>query len=291
MKEIHTETVLHKRRERFRARIAIYAKLFILLDFVGLALAIITLYLGWVKPIHFILFLTLFVLTELGITLGFHRLFSHRAFVAKKSMVYLFGILGCMAAQGPILYWVSAHRQHHQHSDQEHDPHSPVRKGFWYAHIGWMLEHDPVMHRNLVRDLKNQPEILWMDRHYLKWLLLGFALPTLAAGLYLGSWQGAVLGFIWGGLFRMFAVHQCTWAVNSICHLFGHRAYHTHDSSRNNVMVAVFTMGEGWHNNHHAYPRSARQGLRWWQWDPTYYCIWVLQKCGLVKGVRLPNSV
>lgn len=281
----------NKRRERAINKTRAYAKFIIWLGTFGALLAFATWYVGWVQPIHVILLISLFALTELGITIGFHRLFTHRAFVANKSIVFLFGILGCMAAQGPILYWATSHRQHHQHSDDKLDPHSPVQGGFWHAHMGWMLGHEMELRRTLVRDLRHDPQVQWIDRHYIKWLVLGFVTPAVIAGLWTGTLQGVVTGFIWGGLFRMFLVHHCTWMVNSICHIFGRRAYATSDNSRNNAIVAVLTMGEGWHNNHHAYPRSARHGLRWWQWDPSYYCIWLLEKLKLIKGVRLPGSI
>jgi stearoyl-CoA desaturase (delta-9 desaturase) len=279
-----------KRRARLMRKTSLIAKFVIGLGTLGALLALATIALKWVHPIHVVLLFIFFVLTEFGITIGFHRLFTHRAFIAHNGLVVVLGILGSMAAQGPILYWASAHRQHHRHSDHDLDPHSPVKRGFWYAQMGWLMDHDLPVRRTIIRDLKHNPMVLWIDRNYLLWYLLGLAIPMLIAGLWDLSWQSALTGLIWGGLFRMFLVHHCTWMVNSICHLFGKRPYDTHDNSRNNALVAILTMGEGWHNNHHAYPRSARHGLLWWQWDPSYYFIWLLQKLKIIHHVRLPGS-
>ena len=240
-----------------------------------------------------------YVLTVLGVTVGFHRLYSHRAFATGRAVRAALGIAGSMSAQGPLLFWVATHRRHHAHSDQQGDPHSPqVRagrpggalRGLWFAHIGWMFDHEPEDWSRHARDVLRDPTAFWVTRWYLGWVLLGIALPAVLAGLAERSFQAAAMGALWAGLVRMFLVHHATWSVNSLCHVLGGRPFATRDHSRNNAMVALLTFGEGWHNNHHAFPRSARHGLLSWQPDPSYWLIRLLERIGLVHQVRRPTA-
>jgi stearoyl-CoA desaturase (delta-9 desaturase) len=206
---------------------------------------------------------TLYVITGIGVTMGYHRLLTHRSFQTPRAIEYLLTALGALANQGGPLKWVAAHRLHHQHSDQEGDPHSP-RHGLWWAHMLWWMPRvpqldDPDLYGRYVADLANDPAQRLFQRFY---VLLPLALAGLLFGL--GQWAGG-LGLswvIWGMCVRTAFVHHATWLVNSATHIWGYRSYATRDRSTNLWWVALLTFGEGWHNNHHAFPRSARHGLR-----------------------------
>jgi stearoyl-CoA desaturase (delta-9 desaturase) len=252
--------------------------------------------LGWSELAAFGL---LYAISGLGITTGFHRLFSHKAFKTTASLRYALAVAGSLSAQGSLLWWVAEHRQHHRTADAPGDPHSPhlhgdgrfpLLRGLSHAHMGWMFDWRS---RDLMRqipDLLADTGLVWIDRLNLVWIALGFLLPAIVCGLIAGSWMGALQGFVWGGLVRMFVVNHVTWSVNSICHTYGRRDFRAPDKSTNQPIVAVLAIGEGWHNNHHAFPNSARHGLLKWQVDPTYWLIRVLEAAGLVWDVRTPSS-
>jgi stearoyl-CoA desaturase (Delta-9 desaturase) len=239
----------------------------------------------------------MYLLTMIGITVGFHRLFTHRSFQTVAPVQFILGVLGSMTFQGPLLSWVGRHRLHHQHSDQDGDPHSPyphgeglwgLFRGFWHAHIGWAFAPMPDWLDRYAGDLRKSRMLRIVDVLFPLWAFLGVALPALI-GLMVGGWRGAIAGFVWGGLVRIFLGHHVTWSVNSVCHLWGTRPYACEDESRNNAIVGVLALGEGWHNNHHAFPLSARHGLRWWQVDISYLVIQLLVLCRLAWKVRLPS--
>ncbi len=245
-----------------------------------------------VTPLDLALTATLYALTMLGITGGFHRHFTHRAFQAHPAVRWALGALGSMAGQGPLLYWAAAHRRHHRHADRPGDPHSPWAppgaepdgpRGFWHAHVGWMLTPTSEDWVRLVPDLLKDPLAFALHRHYFTLVAAGLALPALVGGLATGSLAGALTGFLWGGLARMCLVHHATWLVNSWCHLRGGRAHATADRSTNAWAVALLTLGEGWHNNHHAAPAAVRHGRAWWQLDLTYGAVWSLARLGLAS--------
>ncbi|HZW08880.1 MAG TPA: acyl-CoA desaturase [Phycisphaerales bacterium] len=249
---------------------------------------------GWVE---LGLLLGMYVLTGLGVTVGYHRLFTHKSFETGRVLTAVFGILGSMSVEGPVLRWVAFHRKHHQHSDRPGDPHSPhehgegvwaTLKGFVSAHMGWMMRASDVDVGRYVVDLRKRRLVRVVSALFPVWVLLSMLLPALIGGLVTLSWSGALLGFLWGGLVRILLVHHVTWSVNSVCHLWGTRPFKSHDESRNNPIVGVLAFGEGWHNNHHAFPTSARHGLRWWEIDTSYLVIWTLAKLGLVWNVRVP---
>lgn len=240
----------------------------------------------------------MYLVTQLGITIGFHRLFTHRSFETVPVARLLLGIAGSMAAQGPLLFWVSEHRQHHQKSDSDGDPHSPYRmgatplnslRGFWHAHVGWMLDHGSDAWQANARDIFSERLSLRISQFYLWWVAAGVFLPGLMAGFWHRSLKQAALGALWGGLVRIFLVHHATWSVNSVGHMMGRRAFATPDQSRNNGFIALITCGEGWHNNHHAFPSSARHGLERWQWDMSYVVIRLLVRAGLARNLKLPS--
>lgn len=250
---------------------------------------------GWVQ---LSLLAGMYLASGFGVTIGFHRLFSHRSFDAPRPVKWTLAILGSMATEGPLLRWVATHRRHHQHSDGEDDPHSPhhhgggirgILAGFWHAHIGWMFYADPPDLYRHVRDLSADPALKRISDWCILWILLGLAIPAVLGGILLGSWSGALQGFIWGGLVRICVVHHATWSINSVCHMWGARPFRSQDESRNSFLCGVLGLGEGWHNNHHAFPASARHGLRWWEIDLSYMVIWLMERFGLVYKVRVPS--
>jgi stearoyl-CoA desaturase (Delta-9 desaturase) len=268
--------------------------------FAGLVVALVLVWgwgFGWIE---LALMVGMYVLTALGVTVGFHRLFTHKSFETTPVVRFVLAALGSMAVQGSVLKWVAVHRRHHQHSDTPDDPHSPhhrgrgvlgVIRGFWHAHIGWAFTPDPPDLDRYVKDLRQSASVRVASALFPLWIVLGLAIPAVLGGLLSGSWDGVLLGFLWGGLVRVFLVHHVTWSVNSVCHLWGSQPYPEKDHSRNNLILGVLALGEGWHNNHHAFPSSARHGLRWWQIDVSYYVIRLLTFVGLAWKVRVPEPI
>ncbi len=238
-----------------------------------------------------------YALTGFGITVGYHRLFTHRSFECPRWVRAAFAIAGSMALQGPVIRWVADHRRHHAFSDQAGDPHSPhvsesgrgaVRR-FFDSHAGWFFSAEKTRPRRYAPDLLDDPLIRGIDRLYLVWMVLTFALPF-ALGLTLGgSLDAGVSALLWGGFVRLFLVHHVTWCINSVCHVFGSRPHATRDRSTNNAWLAIPSLGESWHNNHHAFPTSARHGLAWWQVDLSALLIGALSAVGLASNVRGPR--
>jgi stearoyl-CoA desaturase (Delta-9 desaturase) len=216
----------------------------VILPLIGLALAIAFLWGRGITWLELGLFVAMYVITAGGITVGYHRLFTHSSFQTPAFVRALFAIAGSMAVQGPLLTWVAVHRKHHQHSDHEEDPHSPhahgggvigMLKGMWHAHLGWVFEPKPHGLARYVKDLIDDRTVLIVDKLFPVWVALGLLLPAVIAGLWTGTWTGALLGFIWGGLVRVFMVHHVTWSINSVCHVWGTRPFKSHDQSTNNL--------------------------------------------------------
>ncbi len=235
------------------------------------------------------------MLTAVGITVGYHRLFTHRAFETNKVVQFVLAVLGSMAVEGPLLKWVAIHRRHHQCSDTPDDPHSPHEQGdgflgllcgLWHAHVGWFFQPDPPNLPHYVKDLRQSETLRIASALFPLWATLSLLIPAALGGLLTHSWLGVVTGLVWGGLARIFLVHHVTWSINSICHLWGRQPFRTGDQSRNNFVFGVLGFGEGWHNNHHAFPTSPKFGLRWWQIDLGYWFIWMLALLGLATRVR-----
>lgn len=222
----------------------------------------------------------LYWLRIFAIGAGYHRYFSHRAYRTSRVFQFLLAFASQSSAQRGVLWWAAKHRLHHKHSDTELDPHSPVRRSFLYAHFGWIfVPNNEITDYTAVRDLTRFPELMWLDRHtYTPAILLGIACWLV------GGWPGLVVGFCWSTV----AVWHGTFSINSVAHMSGRKRYVTGDQSRNNWLLALITMGEGWHNNHHAYQASVRQGFRWWEYDPTFYALRVLSWCGVVWDLHLP---
>ena len=243
------------------------------------------------------LFIGMYLLTALGITIGFHRLFVHRSFETYTWVKFVLAVFGSMAVQGSLFKWVAFHRRHHQHSDRPDDPHTPhqsgrgvfgVIRGAWHAHIGWLFQPDPPGLSEYVKDLEKSRALRVADA-VARVGRPGARDPGVIGGLVKGRWLGVWAGLIWGGPVRIFLVHHVTWSVNSACHLWGLRPYASEDESRNNVVFGILALGEGWHNAHHAFPTSARHGLRWWQIDVSYYLIRLLALLGLAWKIRVPS--
>ena len=271
----------------------------VIVPFLGLVAAVVFLWGRGFSWVELGLLLGMYAVTIVGIGVGYHRLFTHRAFETNRVVEFILAALGSMAVQGPLLRWVATHRCHHQHSDQHGDPHSPhdqgrgilgMLRGLWHAHVGWMFEPGPANLAHYVKDLRQSRLLRTMSALFPVWVAVGLLIPAVLGGLLTGTWMGALFGLVWGGLARVFLVHHVTWSVNSVCHLWGRRPFRSHDHSRNNFVFGVLAFGEGWHNNHHAYPTSARHGLRWWQIDMNYWVIYALAQLGLARKVSLPAN-
>ncbi len=259
----------------------------------------------WEQALHtsdLIVFAIVYSLTGFGITVGFHRHLTHRAFKAKRPVRGALAILGSAAVEGPVISWVADHRKHHAFTDEPGDPHSPhvghggglrgALRGLAHAHLGWLYDHSQrALKTRYAPDLMNDSLIRFVDRTFALWVLAGLAVPFGLGWAIGGSIHHALTGLLWGGLVRMFVLHHVTYSINSLCHFFGRRDYETDDESRNLAWLAPLSFGESWHNNHHAFPTSARHGLRRWQIDSGAAVIWVLEKLGLAWDVvRAPRT-
>ena len=268
----------------------------VIVPFVATIAAMILFWNRIVTPADLVIALSMYLITGIGVTVGFHRLLTHKSFQTFRPVQYLFAILGSMSVQGPVITWTADHRKHHAHTDEEGDPHSPhvghgegfrgVMGGLWHAHIGWsMSEHGRADRERYAADLCEDPGMVLIDRLFPLWMILSLAIPTLAGYLVTGTAAGAFGGFLWGGLVRIFFVHHITWSINSLCHFMGTRRFDTDDYSTNVFWLALPSFGEAWHNNHHAFPRSADNGLKRWELDPSAWVITGMEKLGLAYNV------
>jgi stearoyl-CoA desaturase (Delta-9 desaturase) len=249
-----------------------------------------------VGPHDLVVAFAMYFLTGFGVTVGFHRMLTHRSFRTSKPVEYFFAAAGSMAVQGPVINWVADHRKHHAHTDEEGDPHSPhvgagkgvkgALRGLLHAHVGWLLtEHGRADRAKYARDLVEDRGMRIVDKGFVGWVLLGLALPAALGWLITGSYTGALSGLLWGGLVRVFLLHHVTWSINSVCHFFGRRRFETEDRSTNVWWLAIPSMGEAWHHNHHAFPRSATHGLGRLELDLSAGVIWAMEQLGLVWDV------
>jgi stearoyl-CoA desaturase (Delta-9 desaturase) len=268
----------------------------VLVPFAATLAAIVLLWDRLVSWHELVLLAVMYLITAGGITVGFHRLLTHRSFRTHKPTEYAFAALGSMAVQGPVIAWVADHRKHHAHTDVEGDPHSPhvghgdgvigVLRGLWHAHTGWLLsEHGRAEWSRYARDLTEDRGMRLINRRFVSLVVLGLALPAGAGFLITGTVAGAATGLLWGGLVRIFFVHHVTWSVNSICHFLGTRRFDVEDRSTNVFWLALPSLGESWHHNHHAFPRSAVHGLRRWELDPSALLIGAMEGVGLAWNV------
>jgi stearoyl-CoA desaturase (delta-9 desaturase) len=251
---------------------------------------------GW-SPVALWVALAAYAVRMFAITAFYHRYCSHRAFCTSRALQLALALLGASAVQRGPLWWAAHHRRHHRHSDGEHDAHSPARDGFWWSHVGWLLARENFRtRREEVRDLARYPELCFLDRFDalvpLACLVLSYALGAVLARVAPELGTSGPQMLVWGFVVSTVALYHGTFAINSFAHRFGSRRFATQDASRNNALLALLTLGEGWHNNHHQFPGAARQGLRWWELDATYYVLRLLAALGLVWDLRaVPASV
>jgi stearoyl-CoA desaturase (delta-9 desaturase) len=288
---------MDERQEKFQ-RLSVL--IFTIVPFVGLGFAILMFWGSGLSPVDAGIALFFYLFTGLGVTIGFHRLFTHQSFSATRPLKIALALGGSMSVQGAIIDWVSTHRRHHAFSDQNGDPHSPhldegpglkgVIRGLWHAHIGWLATPEKTERERWSRDLLKDPDILKIDRMF-GWLtLITFVLPAVLGGLITWSFTGAVTAFLWGSLARVFLLHHVTWSINSICHFFGRRPFESNDFSTNNWVLSLLSFGESWHNNHHAFPTSAVHGIGKWQFDMTGSMIRLFQRLRLARDVKLVSA-
>lgn len=244
-----------------------------------------------------VVFLLLWAATGLGVTVGYHRLFTHRAFAAPGRVRAALAFCGALAGQGPVISWAAIHRRHHELSDEAGDPHSPnlhgqtlagILKGLTHAHYTWMFEHDYPNAAHYTADLLRDRSIQWVNRNYYPIAVGGLFVPGLLCGVVTGEPLAAVSGVLWGGFIRMAVLGHTIWAINSVLHRFGSRAFATEDHSHNAGVVSLLTFGESWHNNHHAFPTSAKFGLRRGWTDPGWWTVLALKRLGLASEIRQP---
>ncbi|HET9102059.1 MAG TPA: fatty acid desaturase [Solirubrobacteraceae bacterium] len=265
----------------------------VVVPFAGVLTAVVLLWNRAVDVTDLALLVVCYLVTAIGITVGYHRLLTHRAFATYPWLERLFAVLGSLSVQGSVLDWVADHRKHHAHTDREGDPHSPHvghgsgLSGLWHAHVGWLLEtQGQADWKRYASELYEDPAMRSIGRRFPLLVLVSLAVPTLAGfALHGFTATGALRGLVWGGLLRIFLVHHVTWSVNSVCHFFGSRRFDTDDRSTNVAWLAVLSLGESWHHNHHAFPRSAVHGLRRSEIDPSGWIIAGLERAGLAWNV------
>src|SRR3954447_24167179 len=272
----------------------------VLVPFLAFAAAIALTWNDLVGPADLAILAGLYLVTALGVTIGYHRLLTHRSFDAPRGVKYALAIMGQTAVQGPVIDWVADHRKHHAFTDEEGNPHSPhghagglkgALHGLYHAHMGWLfVTQGRADRRRYARDLMDDPVMKRISKSFPLNALLGLAV-AFGLGLVLtGTLRGGLTALLWGGLVRIFLLHHVTWSINSVCHFFGRRRFDLDDHSTNVFWLALPSLGESWHHNHHAFPRSARHGLRWWEIDVTGVVIMAMKRVGLARDVVTVSS-
>lgn len=271
---------------------------FVVLPLVAVALAIPVAWGGWLSWVDISLAIGLWALTALGITVGYHRYFTHGSFKTNRAVKLVLAISGSLAIEGSLDQWVADHRKHHKYSDEVGDPHSPWRfgtsrkaiaKGLVYSHVGWLFESDNTSIEKYAPDITKDKELNWISKHFSVFVIASLLIPAVLGGLITWSWLGALTAFFWAGLVRIAFVHHVTWSINSICHVFGNRPFVSRDLSSNVAWLAIPSMGESWHNLHHVDPTAARHGVMKGQIDVSAGIIRGLERSGLVTDVRWPK--
>ena len=271
--------------------------LFIAVPFLALLAAVPIAWGGWLGWSDVVITVGMYYATLLGITVGFHRLFTHKSYKPNRGVKIGIAIAGSMAIQGPLVRWVADHRKHHKFSDRDGDPHSPwkygtsigaLTKGLLHAHMGWLFDEEQTNQRKYAPDLLKDPDLVRISKNFWAFVLLSMLLPAALGGLITWSWQGALTAFFWGSLVRVGVLHHVTWSINSICHAIGNRPFVSRDKSANVWWLAIPSGGESWHNLHHADPTCARHGVLRGQVDMSARLIWMFEKLGWVKEVRWP---
>jgi stearoyl-CoA desaturase (delta-9 desaturase) len=273
--------------------------LFIVVPFLAIIVAIPVAWGGWLSWTDVGIAVAMYLIAGHGITAGFHRHFTHLSYKAKRPLRIALAVAGSLGIEGPVIRWVADHRRHHKYSDKEGDPHSPWRygesipalmKGLFYAHMGWLFDVEQTDQRQYAPDLIRDPDIRRISRAFPVFAIASLAIPPILGGLITWSWQGALTAFFWGSLVRIGLMHHVTWSINSICHAVGERTFRSRDKSGNVWWLAVLSMGESWHNLHHADPTCARHGVLKGQIDSTARLIWIFEKLGLAYAVRWPQT-
>lgn len=253
---------------------------------------------GWLSWTDVVLTAVFYLIGVLGVTVGYHRHFTHGSFKAKQPLRVALAIAGSMAIQGSVIQWVADHRRHHAYSDRDGDPHSPWRfgtsagalvKGLWWAHMGWLFDPEKTNRERFTPDLLKDKQLRFVSNTFGLWAFVSLALPALLGGLISQSWQGALTAFFWAGLVRVGLLHHVTWSINSICHAVGERPFSSRDMSSNFWPLAILSMGEAWHNLHHADPTAARHGVMKGQVDISARVIWIFEKLGWAYQVKWPS--
>jgi stearoyl-CoA desaturase (delta-9 desaturase) len=284
------EPVLHETRDRLITGTVTVVP-FLALGIVGWQV--------WAELLHWrdiVVFAIVYLVTGLGVTVGFHRLFTHRSFATKPWVRGVFAAAGSMAIEGPVISWVADHRKHHAFADQPGDPHSPhvdhgvgwrgALRGLLHAHMGWLFIHTQRgARKRYAPDLVADPVVSWVDRTFVLWVLGGLGAAFGLGWLIGGTLTAALTGLLWGGAVRILVLHHVTYSINSLCHFFGRKRFDTGDESRNLAWLSFLSLGEAWHNNHHAFPTSAAHGMRWWELDLSSLVIRGLERVGLAWDV------
>jgi stearoyl-CoA desaturase (delta-9 desaturase) len=267
----------------------------VILPFLAFGAAIVLLWDRLVGPVDLAVFAFMYLLTGFGVTIGYHRMLTHRAFDAPRPVRYALAVMGQMSVQGSVIDWVADHRKHHAFTDEEGDPHSPhghgggfrgALHGLFHAHMGWLfVTQGSAEKRRYARDLLDDPGMRRISRAFLPTVAAGLALPFVIGLFVTGSVAGGLTALLWGGFVRIFLLHHVTWSINSVCHFFGRRRFAVDDHSTNVFWLALPSLGESWHHNHHAFPRSAHNGMRWWEVDVSGLIILAMKRLGLARDV------
>ncbi|MBA2699358.1 MAG: acyl-CoA desaturase [Nocardioidaceae bacterium] len=282
-------------RQSFGERFAL--GLFIVFPFLAIVAAVPVAWGGWLGWRDVVIAGVMYAVTGHGITVGFHRLFTHKSFKPNRAVKIALAVAGSLAIQGSVTRWVADHRKHHKFSDREGDPHSPWRygetvpalmKGLFYAHMGWLFDQDQTPQRQYAPDLLKDRDVLRISKAFPVLVAVSLLLPAVVGGMWSMSWHGAATAFFWGSLVRIGLLHHVTWSINSICHAVGERPFKSRDKSGNVWWLAIPSMGESWHNLHHSDPTCARHGVLRGQIDTSARIIWVMEKLGWVSAVRWP---
>jgi stearoyl-CoA desaturase (delta-9 desaturase) len=267
----------------------------VIVPFAALVAAIAFLPSTYVGPTDLAILAGMYLVSAFGITIGYHRLLTHRAFDTPRPVKYALAIMGQTAVQGPVIDWVADHRKHHAFTDEEGDPHSPhghggglkgALHGLYHAHVGWLfVTQGRADRRRYARDLMDDPVMKRISKSFLLNAVLGLLVPFALGLAITGRLSGGLTALLWGGAIRIFFLHHVTWSINSVCHFFGRRRFDVDDHSTNVFWLALPSLGESWHHNHHAFPRSAKHGLRWWEIDVTGLVIAAMKRLGLARDV------
>jgi stearoyl-CoA desaturase (delta-9 desaturase) len=285
--------------ERKRTWEQVALVLFIAIPFLAVIAAVPVAWGGWLGWRDVVIAVVMYAIAGHGITVGFHRYFTHGSFKANRPLRIALAVAGSLAIEGPVVRWVADHRKHHKYSDQEGDPHSPWRygesvpalmKGLYHAHMGWLFDVEQTSQKQYAPDLLHDRDVVRVSRAFPALVLVSLLLPAVVGGLWSWSWQGALTAFFWGSLVRVALLHHVTWSINSICHAMGERPFKSRDRSGNVWWLAILSMGESWHNLHHADPTSARHGVLRGQIDSSARLIWIFERFGWARDVRWPKA-